>query len=333
MNELLCDLFISDKRQMVDSEIRRILTDYTANGELRQNLLYHMCLDDDSITPTFAHSKRLRSYLCLLIGEENSRNLEKVLPLAVTIELLHNATLLVDDVQDGDTIRCGKPALWSKVGIAQAMNASFFLANIAQAYYHKARLSQNLGDFTDRLIRCIDSLFDGQQIDICVKPLPEKNTLALYQKMVHGKTGALLSLACVMGAYPDGMYVASNVVLLERFATQFALLHQLQDDFSDLDSLLFSAYPDCVGAGGNILSFFPHVENHGLVAEAEKRSLLLSKLAIYYTKEEAELEESLNNLYDHQLLNTDTMRRLAAAISENGRDALSNLIAGAKNHG
>ena len=109
--KVLRELFDSPKRRLVDQELERVVRASATSDLLIDHLLYHLRLDAGTPEPTLGYSKRLRAYLCLLLAEEQGHDWRLALPSAVTVEFIHNATLIVDDVQDGDTQRCGRVAL------------------------------------------------------------------------------------------------------------------------------------------------------------------------------------------------------------------------------
>ena len=153
---LIKELFFSKNRRLIDEEIKKVVNDNTTNQDIIDNILYHIKLTSDISEPTLEHSKRLRSYLSLLFGSENGFSPQEILPLAITVELIHNSTLIVDDIQDNDDYRCGELALWKKIGIPNAINTAFYLSNIAQAYFHKKKFVSTL---------CVNFLFPSVNIN------------------------------------------------------------------------------------------------------------------------------------------------------------------------
>ena len=111
MGLLLNELFSSPIRKAVDQEIKRVIETQIENESLQTNLLYHFHLDEE-VKPTLEFSKRLRAYLCYLFAQESAFPIEEIVPLATTVELLHNSTLAVDDIQDNSEYRCGRVYLW-----------------------------------------------------------------------------------------------------------------------------------------------------------------------------------------------------------------------------
>lgn len=228
--DLINELFFSKNRKLIDKEIIKVVKENTTNRDIINNILYHIKLNSNFTKPTLEHSKRLRSYLSLLFGNENDFKTSEILPLAITVELIHNATLIIDDIQDNDKYRCGELALWKKIGIPKSINTAFYLSNIAQAYYHKKKIENNYFDYSDLILKSLDQLFNGQQMDISGKI--EKD-IKEYETMAFGKTGALILLSISLSSMP---YDFSNKKYntLKDFSESFACYYQIRDDISDI---------------------------------------------------------------------------------------------------
>lgn len=150
---------------------------------------------------------------------------------AAAIELLHNATLVHDDIQDGDTVRRGEPTVWAQWGVAQGINAGDFL--LMQPFMALAGvpgesqgpLSMTLADYATRTVR-------GQVEEIALK---DRGDLSMvnYLKACEGKTGALLALPVVGAALLGGRSLSEAERLAMPFV-QLGVLFQLQDDVIDL---------------------------------------------------------------------------------------------------
>ena len=228
--KLIEELFFSENRKLIDDEIKNVIRLNTTNNEIINSILYHIKLSSDFSKPTLEHSKRLRSFLCLLFGNENNYKTEEILPLAITVELIHNSTLIVDDIQDNDIIRCGELALWKKIGIKKAINVAFYLSNIAQAYFHKSKLDKKYYDYSDLILDSLDSLFNGQQIDLDNEG---EKTIQKYEEMAFGKTGALILLSITFGSMPF-QFEKEKFIILKEFSKNFACYYQVRDDLMDI---------------------------------------------------------------------------------------------------
>lgn len=310
----LQELFDSPKRRLADQELERVIRASASSDLLIDDLLYHLRLDAGPPEPTLGYSKRLRAHLCLLLAEEQGHDLELALPSAVTIELIHNATLIVDDVQDGDTQRCGRLALWKKTSVAEAMNAAFFLACMAQAYYHTKTRELGLLNLGEEIVAAIGSLISGQHEDISFDPLRDRS-VSSYERIVDGKTGALLHLSCLMGCCPRTSADIPHRDLLHAFAVSLARVHQLQDDLDDLLDMTTLPAKTIVIPRANIASYCLGPGAPSGEIPREDLSPVLHGVLSYSRRLDAELCHALSALYEHGLVRTARLRKLVAALS------------------
>ena len=94
-------------------------------------LQYHLGWENVGGSPDAHVGKRLRPALCLLTCEAVGGDTAKALPLAAAVELVHNFSLVHDDIQDGDRKRHGRDTVWAVWGLPQAINAGDALLSIA----------------------------------------------------------------------------------------------------------------------------------------------------------------------------------------------------------
>ena len=105
--------------------------DFRTSTELGQMLRYHMGWETNTSTKA-STGKRLRPLITLLATGAFGEDPHKAMPAAVAVELLHNFTLIHDDIEDESPMRHGQPTLWHRYGTAQAINAGDALFSIAQ---------------------------------------------------------------------------------------------------------------------------------------------------------------------------------------------------------
>ncbi len=230
MGKLVNELFYSPLRVAVDQELRRIIMTQVDDESLRANLLYHFHLDAD-VKPTMEFSKRLRAYLCYLFAQESELQFDKIVPLATTMELLHNSTLAIDDVQDRGESRCGRDSLWKKAGIPSALNAAYFLGLYSLQYYQEKRKILNFYDHTTIITQFITRLLCGQQKDLDSSRI--EKTKSNYYEIAYGKTGALFNMACLLGSMPYS-YSFEKSQIISEFANSLAVCYQILDDLNDI---------------------------------------------------------------------------------------------------
>jgi geranylgeranyl diphosphate synthase, type I len=194
-------------------------------------LHYHLGWVDASFQAAQSDAgKRIRPVLTLLCCEASGGDWHSALPAAAAVELLHNFSLIHDDIEDSDPLRRGRPALWKVWGTAQAINAG-------DALYTMAHMALNgLSDYSvpadcilaarQRFDRACLVLTQGQHLDIGFESRSSVSE-AEYLHMVHGKTAALIEAACGLGALVSG---GDRVSDYEDFGRDLGLAFQIQDD-------------------------------------------------------------------------------------------------------
>ncbi len=196
-------------------------------------LAYHMGWVDADFhpLPSPKTGKRLRPILLLLVNEAHGGRWREALPAAAAVELLHNFSLIHDDIEDGDPLRRGRPTLWRLWGEAQAINAGDAL--FALAYESLLHLPSSIAlRATQRFTQVARRLTEGQHLDIAFEEQGEIEE-ATYLRMVAGKTAALIALSTYLGGLCAG---ASPVQLeaLETFGHNVGMSFQMQDDLLGL---------------------------------------------------------------------------------------------------
>lgn len=163
--------------------------------------------------------------------------LERCAPYALAVELIHNATLIHDDLQDGDRTRRGEPTLWAKYSAAQAINCGDAWFFVPQLLIQEAGYSPEL---TLRLLDLIQrqtlAVIDGQSQEFALKERfagGAEISVPDYLRMVEGKTSALFSMPMLGGAAIAGVG-GSEREALGRTALHLGQAFQIQDDLLDL---------------------------------------------------------------------------------------------------
>ena len=176
--------------------------------------------------------KRLRPILCLLSCAELGGDPSQALPAAAAIELLHNFSLIHDDIEDGDEMRHHRPTVWKVWGKPLAINvgdAMFTLAFAAiqrltqRGVNSKATLAV-LNEFTETCL----ALTEGQYLDISFEQRPVVS-VDEYMRMIQGKTAALVGASIAIGARIAGASTRQMTDMLQ-FGQALGLAFQIQDD-------------------------------------------------------------------------------------------------------
>ncbi|HZH90082.1 MAG TPA: polyprenyl synthetase family protein [Pyrinomonadaceae bacterium] len=177
--------------------------------------------------------KRLRAILPLLIAEALGEDPRRVVPFGAACEMLHNASLIHDDLQDGDEFRRGQPAVWKKYGTAQAINLGD--AMIAHTILLMQRLDVPAAlreRATSRVLLEMLRVIEGQVQELDLKSRADV-TLADYMRIVEDKTARLFSLPMSGAALLCGVSEAVQEGLIEA-ARHIGVLFQIQDDILDI---------------------------------------------------------------------------------------------------
>ncbi|MBX6386027.1 MAG: polyprenyl synthetase family protein [Microbispora sp.] len=187
---------------------------------------YHFGWWDARERPTRADGgKALRPAFTLLAAEGAGGDADAALPAAVAVELVHNFSLVHDDVMDGDPVRRHRPTVWNVFGRSEAILAGDSMLALAFAV-----LSGDGGPAGSArmLAGCVQSLLDGQSADLGFE---ERADVSLGEcvRMAEGKTGALFGCACALGALHGGA-TAGQVAALRVFGERVGLAFQFVDD-------------------------------------------------------------------------------------------------------
>ncbi len=204
---------------------------------LRAMLAYHLGWEGKGAGPK-ASGKRLRPTLVLLSCTAAGGDWHKALAAASAVELLHNFSLIHDDIQDNSHQRRGRPTLWAKWGIPQAINAGdamFALAHMALEELEKTGSAKIYSEAAHLLPRTSLQLTQGQHLDLAYETINGLNVEA-YWPMIWGKTGALIATCARLGALVTG----ANGAKLKAFMV-----------FGEKLGLAFQVHDDLLGIWGN----------------------------------------------------------------------------------
>ena len=224
--------FVERYREAIVAELRAALAGRETEpyGLMR----YHLGWQDRAGRPIENRGgKLLRPALCLLCCEALGGDWQQALPAAAALELVHNFTLIHDDVEDMSDERHDRETVWRIWGSAQAINAGdgmFALANATLLRLlerghppgHVLRAAQMLDEATLRLC-------EGQHLDLAAAEAAT-TTLAGYMAMIEGKTAALVAACCAIGAVLAGQSSAVPDQLHE-YGRHVGLAFQIRDDF------------------------------------------------------------------------------------------------------
>ncbi len=198
--------------------------------ELRTMLAYHLGWEGEGAGPD-ARGKRIRPLLVLLAAEAAGGGWQPALPAAAAVELVHNFSLIHDDIEDNSPLRRGRLTVWKKWGIPQAINAGDTM--FALAHLEILRLQETVSpgvalQAVQILQQTCLHLTQGQYLDLSYED--RKNlSEADYWPMVGGKTAALLASCTELGALTAQASPAVRQSY-RQFGRALGLAFQVQDD-------------------------------------------------------------------------------------------------------
>ena len=175
--------------------------------------------------------KRVRPLLLLLCAEATGGDWTAALPAAAAVELLHNFSLIHDDIEDGSPLRHGRATVWQQWGVANAINAGD--AMFALSYTALARLRERVPDAVALTALEIFNqtnldLTRGQHLDMRFESQSQVTTDE-YLVMIEGKSAALLATAAQLGALV-GSGSAETAAHYRAFGLNLGLAFQIRDD-------------------------------------------------------------------------------------------------------
>jgi len=202
-------------------------------AELYGILQYHLGWVDAAFDPCQAQAgKRVRPMLCLLACESCGGDWEQALPAGAAVELLHNFSLVHDDIEDRDETRRGRPALWTVWGESHGINAGdtlFALTQLAMLRLSERNVPAATVVAAMHLLGNVSvTLTSGQHLDIGFENKSDV-PVADYLIMIEGKTAALLACSCELGALVAAAPDARRECL-RSFGRHLGLAFQMHDD-------------------------------------------------------------------------------------------------------
>ena len=206
---------------MVESELNGSL-ELVADSPLKGNIEYVFSMG----------GKRVRPLLTILAAEAVGKFNEDVLYAAAAIEILHNFTLVHDDIMDNADTRRGK----TTVHVTSGVNTAILVGDLMMALAYdclekcsKEHLREGLQIFNEG----VKQVCDGQALDESLSKV-DGATMPAYIDMISKKTGALLMAAGKLGGLLGGG-TSKEIDLLGNFGSNIGIAFQILDDVLDLE--------------------------------------------------------------------------------------------------
>jgi geranylgeranyl diphosphate synthase type I len=295
MNVELNSQFLVELKSAVNAEIKHVLAmkllpDYP---DLHEMMTYQMGWDAGNGLDVNG-GKRLRPIFLLLSCQAAGGNWCEALPAGAAVELLHNFTLIHDDIQDQSPTRHGRPSVWKKWNIPLAINAGdtmFSLANLALLELKTSKKPDVILQMQQVLLNTCVELTYGQHLDISNE---SKNSISIdeYLAMIRGKTAALIGASLRIGAIIAGGDVKTQN-LADQLGVSIGMAFQVIDD---------------------ILGIWGETEQTGKSIESDLMSRKLTLPIIYGIKQEKAFAEQ----WRQEGIRTEDIPRLAHLLEIEG---------------
>jgi geranylgeranyl diphosphate synthase type I len=223
--------FLASYRDAVRVELKEVIDSYPS--ALCNMLRYHMGWQDEHGHSCSRESgKFVRSALCILSNQAVSGDISQVIPAAAAVELIHNFSLIHDDIEDASDERHHRPTVWKLWGQSQAINAGdamFTLAYLALLRLKEKGISEEkvAGSIKMLSLACLE-LCDGQYLDIEYEDRLDITTED-YLDMAAKKTAALFAVSTALGAYL-GSEDSKLVDSFQSFGKELGIAYQIFDD-------------------------------------------------------------------------------------------------------
>ncbi len=217
----------------LDAAMRKVAATVPDAPDLSVMINYPMGWVDEHGQPYAGSTgKRIRPLFLLLCNEAAGGKWQNAIYAAAAVELLHNFSLVHDDIQDDSPLRHNRPTVWKIWGIANAINAGDLLFSLAYVSLQQLATTQLPPEIIIKLWEIFNQtnleLTRGQHLDMWFE---QQSVVAIddYISMIKGKSAALLATCAQMGS----LIASQDTLLAEKYA-EFALnlgvAFQIRDD-------------------------------------------------------------------------------------------------------
>jgi len=214
----------------VDDVIAEMLASPAPYAGLYDMHRYHLGWVDESGARTAAPpGKRLRPALSFLVADAVAGDWRVAVPAAAAVEMIHNFSLIHDDIEDRSALRRFRPTVWARWGEAQGINAGDALLVLAELTLVERAPAEWSLEALRLLNRTCRALCEGQYLDLLWEREPTV-TLAQYLDMIERKTARLFRASAELGALA-GRASAESQELFGEFGGALGMAFQVLDDF------------------------------------------------------------------------------------------------------
>jgi geranylgeranyl diphosphate synthase type I len=261
---------------------------------------YHLGWTDENFKATHSQpgGKRLRPVLCLLACQAVGGEPQQALPAAAAVELIHNFSLLHDDIEDNSPTRRHRTTVWKIWGEPQAINAGdgmFALAHLALQHLSEKGLPDDRVLVAHQVFdRTCLTLCEGQYLDMNFENRLEVD-VDEYLAMIRRKTATLMSCSTHLGALL-GSDDAGLATRYARFGGNLGMAFQIEDD---------------------ILGIWGEEKATGKPQASDIRQRKKSLPIVYALQQEASLpasEQRVNKVYRREVIDEDAIKIVLGSL-------------------
>ena len=174
--------------------------------------------------------KRLRPYMVIRSCQILKGKVSNAMPAASAVEMVHNFSLVHDDIMDNDEMRHGVPTVHKKFGMPIAILAGDVLFSKAFQIITDSKLSPiATTQLVSRLAKACVDICEGQLLDVKMAEEKKIPSQAEYITMIGKKTAALFDVSCAMGAI-CATNKAKDILNLSSFGRNLGIAFQITDD-------------------------------------------------------------------------------------------------------
>src|SRR6266542_3857456 len=269
---------------------------------------YQLGWRDEQLEPAdVAPGKLLRPQLTLLACRAAGGDPRQALPLAAGLQLIHDFSLIHDDIEDNSDMRRGRPTVWKLWGVAQGINAGDGMLVVAHLALHRLSAVGVQAEVALEVLRRFDetilTICEGQFLDLSFEG-DLRISEADYLAMISRKTAALAAASAGLGAIVGGADAATAKALFD-FGQNLGLAFQVQDDV--------------LGIWGD-----PELTGKPFAADLYRRKVSLPTI---YALHGAEQREGLARLYGKKRPGDEDVRRILDILEQAGARGLTEGVA------
>ncbi|MCX7908897.1 MAG: polyprenyl synthetase family protein [Ignavibacteria bacterium] len=176
--------------------------------------------------------KRIRPLLCMLGCQSTGGDPYEAVDAAVAIEIMHNFTLVHDDIMDNSSVRRGKTTIHLKWDLPTAILSGDAMVGLALEVLSNYSNYANFGKIIEQFVYGYLEVCEGQALDMLFNKKVDV-TSDDYFTMIQKKTAAVIQTSLAIGGLCSGA-VEEDIETLREFGLNLGIAFQLQDDLLDL---------------------------------------------------------------------------------------------------